>query len=60
MTIAAILGTAALSPVAAAGHYAPDWQEKLVAAGFITVGVAIILAAALLIWGIRGDAAETG
>lgn len=53
-TIAAILGTAALSPVTAAGHHAVDWQENLVTAGFMAVGAVIILASALLMWGLRG------
>ena len=32
-TLAAVLGTGALSPITAAGHGAPAWQESLVTAG---------------------------
>ena len=55
-TMAAILGTAALSPITAAGHSAARSQEILVAAGFVLIGVAVILASALLLWGLRGTA----
>jgi hydroxylaminobenzene mutase len=52
-TLAAILGTAALSPITGAGQSAPQWQESLVSAGFVAIGVAIIFAAVLLLWGLR-------
>jgi hydroxylaminobenzene mutase len=53
-TIAAILGTAALSPITGAGHSAAQWQEILVTAGFVSIGMAIISASFLLLWGLRG------
>jgi hydroxylaminobenzene mutase len=56
-TIAAILGTAALSPITGAGHGAAQWQEVLVTAGFIMIGLAIISASVLLLWGLRSQAA---
>jgi (hydroxyamino)benzene mutase len=52
-TLAAILGTAALSPITGSGRSAPQWQESLVSAGFIAIGVAIISGAVLLLWGLR-------
>jgi hydroxylaminobenzene mutase len=55
-TIAAIFGTVALSPVTGAGHPAAQWQEGLVTAGFVAVGLAIISASALLLWGLRRKA----
>jgi hydroxylaminobenzene mutase len=56
-TIAAILGTVALSPVTGAGRAAAaQWQEVLVTAGFVSIGLAIILASALLLWGLRSKA----
>lgn len=55
-TLAAVWGTAAMSPVTAAGHQAPPWQEGLVTFGFISVGVAILLASGLLLWGLRRSA----
>ncbi|WP_298671425.1 hypothetical protein [uncultured Sphingomonas sp.] len=58
-SVTAILGTAALSPVTAAGHHAVEWQEGFVTAGFVTVGAAIILASVLLVWGLRGASLKT-
>src|SRR5262249_4206011 len=52
--IAAIRGTAALSPVTAAGHSAPPLQETLVTVGFLTVGAAILSSSITVLWGLRG------
>jgi len=51
-SLAALLGTAALSPVTGAGHSAEPWQEALVTAGFMSVGIAIIAATVLLLVGL--------
>jgi len=59
-TLAAILGTGALSPVTAAGRSVAQWQETLVTAGFVSIGLAIIAASVLLLWGLRGKAALVG
>jgi (hydroxyamino)benzene mutase len=58
-TTAAILGTAALSPITSAGHAAAPWQEVLVTIGFVTIGLAIISASVLLLWGLRGKPPAT-
>jgi hydroxylaminobenzene mutase len=55
-TLAAVYGTGALSPVSAAGRLALPWQEGLVTIGFTTVGVSIIAASVLVLWGLRGRA----
>jgi len=52
-TLAAIFGTAALSPVSAAGHSAQPWQESVVTFGFISVGVVIVASSILILWGLR-------
>ena len=59
-TLAAILGTAALSPITAAGHSAVSWRKLSLAAGSVTIGVAIISASILLLWGLRGKATHPG
>ncbi|MGB3447139.1 MAG: hydrogenase [Xanthobacteraceae bacterium] len=59
-TVAAILGTAALSPVSAAGHTAAQWQEALVTLGFVLIGLTIISASVLLLWGLRRSTAHSG
>jgi hydroxylaminobenzene mutase len=55
-TTAAILGTAALSPITASGHSAAPGPEALVTVGFVLIGLAIILASSLLLWGLRRNA----
>jgi hydroxylaminobenzene mutase len=53
-TLAAVLGTVALSPIAAAGlKTAEAWRETLVTAGFMAVGVVIVVSSALILWGLR-------
>jgi (hydroxyamino)benzene mutase len=52
-TLAAVLGTAALSPITGAGHGALPWQEGLVTAGFAFIGVAIIACSVIVLWGLR-------
>jgi hydroxylaminobenzene mutase len=53
---AAALGTGALSPITAPGRTALPWQEKLVTAGFMSVGLAIVACTLLLLWGFRAKA----
>lgn len=56
--LAAIFGTAALSPISAAGHSGLLWQESLITAAFMSVGIVIILASLMVLWGLRGGASE--
>jgi hydroxylaminobenzene mutase len=59
MTLAAaILGTAALSPVTAAGHSGTALQERLVTAGFMSVGIAIVAASLIVLWGLSKKVAR--
>jgi hydroxylaminobenzene mutase len=55
-TSAAVLGTAALSPITAVGHEAAPWKEAIITAGFMIIGLAIILAVVLLLLGLRSMA----
>ena len=52
-TLAAVFGAGSLSPITGAGHSALPWQETVVTAGFMTVGIAIIAASVLVLWGLR-------
>ena len=52
-TLAAVFGTAALSPITGAGHTGQPWQETLVTAGFMSVGVVIVVSSVLILWGLR-------
>lgn len=51
--LAAILGTAALSPISAAGHSAQPWQENAITCGFISVGIVMVASSILVLWGLR-------
>ena len=51
--LAAIFGTAALSPITGAGFGGSFWQEKMVTLCFVGVGLTIIAAAFLLLLGFR-------
>jgi len=51
--LAAALGTAALSPITGAGHHAATWQEGLITALFMSVGITTVLSAVLVLWGLR-------
>lgn len=55
-TLAAVLGTGALSPVSAPGLKAAPWQEAVIQTGFTTVGLAIIAGSVLVLWGLRRHA----
>ena len=55
--LAAIFGTAALSPITGAGYRGQPWQETAVTGGFMSVGIAIVLASSLVLWGLRKEAA---
>jgi hydroxylaminobenzene mutase len=52
-TLAAVFGTAADSPISAAGHSGRVWQETLVSAGFLLVAISIIGSSVLILWGLR-------
>ena len=55
-TLAAIFGTAALSPITAVGRSGLPWQESLVTAGFMSVGIVIVACSLLVLWGLRARA----
>jgi (hydroxyamino)benzene mutase len=58
-TLAAIFGTGALSPITAPGRVAQPWQETVVTAGFMSVGVVMVFSTVLILWGLRTRSAQT-
>jgi hydroxylaminobenzene mutase len=56
--LAATLGTAALSPITAVGYRASALQEAAVTGGFVSVGILMLSAAGLVLWGLRKIAAR--
>ncbi len=57
-TLAAMFGTAALSPITGAGHRGTGWQEAVVSGGFHTVGIVVLASSAIVLWGLRARAAS--
>jgi len=57
--LAATFGTAAMTPLTGATHPALGWQETFVTVGFISVGITMLVASALLLWGLRGSRTAT-
>ena len=57
-TLAAIFGTGALSPITAPGRVGQPWQETLVTAGFMSVGIVIVFSTVLILWGLRAKSAQ--
>ena len=55
--LAALFGTAAMTPIASAGHKALPWQEALVTFGFVSIGVSMLVAVVLLLLGFGRRAA---
>jgi hydroxylaminobenzene mutase len=52
-TLAAVFGTAAMTPITAAGHRGQPWQEHVITFGFASVGIAIVVAVTVILWGLR-------
>jgi hydroxylaminobenzene mutase len=57
-TLAAIFGTGALSPITAPGRVGQPWQETVVTAGFMSVGIVIVFSTVLILWGLRAKPAQ--
>ena len=57
-TLAAIFGTAALSPITGVGHSGQPWQEIVVTVGFVSVGGVIVACSLLVLWGLRARALQ--
>jgi hydroxylaminobenzene mutase len=53
--LAAIFGTAALSPITGSSHVARPWQETFVTVGFMSIGFTIVAGSVLVLWGLRKE-----
>lgn len=51
--LAAILGTSNITPIAGTGHSGTDMQEAVLTAGFTSVGISMVLAVTILLYGLR-------
>lgn len=52
--LAAIFGTSKMTPISGAGHTGTEWQEMLVSAGLITVGLTMVFSLGVIVYGLRG------
>ena len=59
-TLAAALGTASMTPLAAGSHRGEPWQEILVTVGFGYVGIAMVVAAVVILKGFGGRGETRG
>jgi (hydroxyamino)benzene mutase len=57
-SLAAVFGTGALSPITAPGLRAQPWQESLVTAGLMSVGIGVVLSTLIFLWGLRARAPQ--
>lgn len=55
-TLAATLGTAAMTPQASGAFRAQGWQEFIVGIGFVSVALAMLMSSGLLLWSFRRGA----
>ena len=58
-TVAAMFGTAANNPIAAAGQNGLPWQENLIAAAFLSVALSMLVSTAVILWGLLAPPAQT-
>lgn len=56
--LAAVFGTAAMTPLASAGYRGQRWQEAVVTLGFVSIGLAVLIASILLLLGFRRQRQE--
>lgn len=52
--LAAVFGTSKMTPLSGAGYSGTPWQENLVSAGLASVGLTMVFALAVIIYGLRG------
>ena len=56
--LAAVWGTSEMTPIAGAGHVGSAWQETVVTAGLVSVGVTMLIAGVLLVIGFFRKASD--
>ena len=53
--LAALFGTAAMTPIASGAHRGQGWQELLVTIGFASVAVSMLVSSSILLLGLRSS-----
>ena len=52
VSLAALFGTSEMTPIAGAGHSAPAVQEQIVSLGLVSVGIAMLAAVGIILYGL--------
>jgi hydroxylaminobenzene mutase len=52
--LAAIFGTSKMTPLSGAGYSGTVFQENLITAGLVSVGLTMIFSLAIIVYGLRG------
>jgi hydroxylaminobenzene mutase len=47
-----------MTPMTAMGHRGQPWQESIVTLGFASLGIVIVAALVLILWGLRRNARD--
>ena len=52
ITLAAVLGTSEMTPIAGKGYNGAIWQEQLITLGLVSVGITMVLGCAIVVYGL--------
>ncbi|MBK7434185.1 MAG: hydrogenase [Chitinophagaceae bacterium] len=52
--LSAMLGTSRVTPIGGAGFTGSEWQENLVTAGLVGVGLTMVFSLVVMVYGMRG------
>ncbi|MBE9548188.1 MAG: hydrogenase [Proteobacteria bacterium] len=52
ITLAAILGTSEMTPIAGKGYNGEIWQEQLITFGLVSVGLTMVFGCAMVVYGL--------
>jgi len=52
ITLAAILGTSEMTPIAGKGYNGEIWQEQLITFGLVSVGLTMVIGCAMVVYGL--------
>jgi hydroxylaminobenzene mutase len=58
--LAGIWGAGAeMMPLAGGNHLSPAWQEGIIKFGLVSLSIAMVIVAVILVWGMRGNATKS-
>ena len=52
ITLAAILGTSEMTPIAGKGYNGAAWEEQLISLGLVSVGITMVIGCMLVVYGL--------